>query len=264
MAKRFDGQVVWITGASSGIGNAVAAQLVEEGAYVIVSARRKPQLDEIAARAPAGRVLALPLDVSDEAACEAAVGEALAWRGRVDMLVLNAGITQRGEALKTPMATVREVMEVNYFGAVALARAVVPHMVEQGSGRVVVVTSVTGYVSTPMRSGYAASKHALHGWFDALRAELHGSGVSVTLVVPGYVNTDIAVHARLADGGTLGHQDQDHTTGISPERCAAELIAGAHERRDEVLVGGPEIYAVYLKRFLPWVVARIVHRFQPK
>lgn len=264
MAERFEGQVVWITGASSGIGLAVADRFIAEGAYVIVSARRKAQLEAIAERAPAGRVKVLALDVSDEAACEAAVDEAIAWRGAVDALVLNAGITQRGGALETPMRTVREVMEVNYFGAVALARAVVPHMVERRQGRVVVVTSVTGYVATPMRSGYAASKHALHGWFDALRAELHGKGVSVTLVVPGYVNTEIAVHARLADGSTLGRQDQDHTTGIPPERCAAELVDGAYERRDEVLVGGKEVWAVYLKRFMPWVVARIIHRFEPK
>jgi short-subunit dehydrogenase len=263
MKRRFEGQVVWITGASDGIGAACAARFVEEGAHVVISARRREKLEQVAARIGVSKVSVAPLDVSDEAACERVAAEVIEAHGRVDVLVLNAGIGQRGEALATPLEQVREVMAVNFYGAIALARAVVPQMVARGGGRVVAVTSIAGQVATPLRAAYAASKHAMHGWFDALRAELHGTGVSVTLVMPGYVRTDIAVHAKLADGSRQGRRDKEHEAGIAPEVCAEALADATWARRDQLIVGGPEIYAVYLKRLVPWVVARLIHRFAP-
>ena len=263
MTDSWRGKVVWVTGASSGIGRATAEQLLDAGALVVLSARRRQELEAVAARAPE-RALVLPLDVRDAAALAQACADAEAWQGRIDALVLNAGVSQRAPALETSDATVRDIMDINFFAPVAMTRAVAPGMVARGAGRVVVVTSVVGYVATPLRSTYAASKHALHGYFDALRAELAGSGVTVTLVVPGYINTEIALGARTADGGQLGHKEQVHQSGLDASVCARRMLDAAARGRREAIIGGKETWSIYLQRFTPGLVAKLAPRAIPK
>lgn len=262
--SRFENQVVWVTGASSGIGRATAEAFAKEGAFVILSARRRESLQELANTIGADRALVLPVDLTDADARNAAVQEALAWKQGVQVLVNNAGVSQRAMALDTTEEAARAIMDVNFFAPIELARAVVPSMIQAGGGQLVVVSSVTGHVGTPMRSTYAASKHALQGYFDSLRAELHDTGVSVTLIAPGYIATEITRAAITADGSPLGEMQQDTAAGMDPAKCAAAIVDATSARKREALVGGKEIVAVYLKRFLPGLTAKIVRNAIPK
>lgn len=261
---RFQDQVVWVTGASSGIGRATATAFAGEGAFVIISARRAASLEELAATLGANRCLVLPVDVVDADARNEAVRIALAWKGKVDVLVNNAGVSQRSRALDTTEAAARAIMDVNFFAPVELSRAVLPSMIARQSGQIVVVSSVTGHVATPMRSTYAASKHAVQGYFDALRAELHDTGVDVTIIAPGFIATDITKSAVTADGSPLGKMEEDTAGGMPPDRCAAELVDATAKRKREALIGGKEIYAVHLKRLAPGLVAKLIRRAVPK
>lgn len=262
--KRFKNKVVWITGASSGIGRETAKAFAHEGAYVIVSARRTAALQELADEIGADRTLVLPVDLTDADARQQAVKDAIAWRGHLDVLLNNAGVTQRSAALDTSEAAARKIMDVNFFAPIELTRAVLPHMIQRKRGVVSVVSSVTGYVATPMRSTYAASKHAIQGYFNALEAELHDTGVDVTLILPGFIATEITQAAVTADGSPLGAQQEDTAGGMPPEKCAPVIVDAVAKKKREQLVGGAEIYSVYLKRFLPRLTAHIVRRAVPK
>lgn len=257
------GRVVWVTGASSGIGEALAITLVDRGARVIVSARRRDRLEALRARAARpDAVHVLPLDVADTEAAPAAVQSAIAAFGAVDVMVHNAGISQRSRAADTGLDVDRRVMEVNYFGPVALTKALLPHLLsrrpEQGRAQIAVVSSVVGYVGTPERSAYAASKHALHGFFDSLRAEVHDAGVRVTLVCPGFVATDITVSALRGDGSQHGVRAEKNAGGLTPDACARAIVRAIEQEREEVYVGGREIAGIYLRRFAPSVLSRVV------
>jgi short-subunit dehydrogenase len=256
----FAGKTVWITGASSGIGAALAVELASRGAHLILSARRIDRLDQVRLKcAHPERHRVVPLDLSDPSRLAAAARTVLE-KGPVDILVHNAGISQRSLALDTDLRLLRQLLEVNTLGTLALNGAVVPSMVENGAGQVVVITSVLGKVGIPMRSAYAASKHALHGYFECLRAEVHRSGVSVTLVCPGFVSTEISLHALTADGRPHGKQSQEQLEGMSPELCARDIARAITRRRPEVLVGGTETWVVPLFRWFPSIFRRLMRR----
>ena len=259
-------QAVWVTGASSGIGEAVARELGRRGARLVLSARRRERLEalqrEIAAAGghAADRHRVLPLDLTDTAAIPAAVEAALAHAGRIDVMVHNAGISQRSLVADTVLEVDRRLLEVNFFGTVALTKALLPSMLAGGGGRFVVVTSLVGKIGTPLRSSYAASKHALHGFFDSLRAELWDRGIRVTLVCPGFIKTELPLVALTGDGSPQGRMDRAQRQGYPVERCAAEIARAIERDREEVLIGGKEKYAVHLKRFLPALFSRIIRK----
>ena len=257
----FEGKTVWVTGASSGIGEALAYALATQGARLILSARREEKLRAVqAACAHPNRHLILPLDLSDPASIATAVPQALAHGGSIDVLINNGGISQRAQAVDTNLAVDRRIMEVNYFGTIALTKAVLPSMLERGAGHIVVVSSLVGKFGTPKRSAYAASKHALHGFFDALRAEIYDAGLRVTLICPGYVRTDISRNALTADGTPYATLDAGQQHGLPPERCAAKILRAIEREKDEVFFGGKEIAAVYIKRFWPGLLNRILRK----
>lgn len=260
---KFADQVVWITGASSGIGEACARAFAAEGAKLVLSSRRPDELERVrrSCRDPE-RHLTLPLDLTRTAEFPALVASVLDRTGRVDVLVNNGGISQRARAMDADEAVERLIMEVDYFGPVALTKAVLPSMLARRSGHVVVVSSVMGYLGTPGRSSYAAAKHALHGYFDSLRAEVWREGIKVTLVCPGYVRTAISTHALGPRGEQHGRTDGTHVSGIPPELCARALVRGVARGAREVHVGGWEVAGIYLQRFLPWLLARIVRRMK--
>ena len=206
----------------------------------------------------------LPLDVADEAALGAAADRVLERFGRVDILVNNAGIAHRAMVADTDMAVYRRLMEVNFFGAVALTKRVLPSMVDRRSGHIVAVTSVAGKYSTPYRSGYNAAKAAMHGFFDSLRAELHPDGIAVTLIVPGAIKTDISINALRGDGSAYGKMNRFLENGMSPARCAGLILDAVARRKEEVMIAsGDARRFVYLKRFLPGLTARLVRRKAP-
>lgn len=254
-------RVVWITGASSGIGAALAHRFAADGAALIVSARSHDKLvalqQSIQADHPVA-VLVLPLDITDEAAIGVAADVARAWRGGVDVLVNNAGISQRAQVLDTALGTARRVMDVNFFGAVALTAAVAPAMVQRGRGHIVNITSVAAYVAAPRRGFYSASKHALRAWSNTLRAELGGTGVHVTMVCPGYVQTGISHHALSGDGTPTGQPDPQIAAGLSPDTVAAQTLAAIRAKKREITPGRVEISAIYLERFTPGLVAWVL------
>lgn len=265
--RRFEGKVVWVTGASSGIGEALALQLAAEGARLVISARRRELLEALRGRCPRpDDVAILPLDIARTDTAKDNVEKALAAFGKVDVMVHNAGIGQRSLISETSLEEDRRIMEVNYFGVIALTKALLPEMKARGGGHFVVVSSVTGYVGTPFRSGYAASKHALHGFFESLRAEGHREGIAVTMVCPGFVDTDIAIKAiERAGGGEVeksATRAKANAHGITAEQCARTMVDGIARHKREVYVGGKEIAGIYARRYAPGLLAMALRRIE--
>ncbi|GAB2600851.1 SDR family oxidoreductase [Spirosoma areae] len=257
----FSNAVIWITGASSGIGEAVALELSEhKNVKLVLSARREAELQRVAAQTklPASDVLVLPMDMTDIDRLPAHVETVYKQFGRLDYVFQNAGITQRSSVLDTDFSVYRRIMDVNFFGVVALTKAVLPFMLAQGSGHFVVTSSVAGKLATKQRSGYSASKHALHGFFDALRAETYNAGLRVTLVCPGYIRTDISLNALAHNGQVHGRMDENQDKGMAPNNFAKRLLRAVLQEKEEVYIGGPETYGIYLKRFLPGLLSRIL------
>jgi dehydrogenase/reductase SDR family protein 7B len=259
---KFSGQVVWITGASSGIGKAAAYQFAREGARLILSSRRPEELERVrlACERPDDHIVA-PLDLARSETFPGVVADALARCGHIDVLLNNGGVSQRALAMDATLDIERSLMEVDYFGPVALTKAVLPAMRARRSGRIVVVSSVMGYVGTPGRSTYAAAKHALHGYFDSLRAEVYREGIGVTIVCPGYVKTAVSDNALGPRGEKHGKTDSTHQTGISAEKCAAVMVKAIAHGREEIYIGR-ENYVIYIKRFFPWLYSRILRRMK--
>jgi short-subunit dehydrogenase len=252
---RFKDQIVWITGASSGIGEALAVAWSREGATLVLSARNAAELERVRnACVDPQKHRVLPLDLTDTNAIHAAAKDV----SRVDVLVHSGGVSQRSFAAQTDLATDRAIMDLNYFGTIALTKAVLPSMLARRSGQIVPITSVIGYVGIPTRSAYAASKHALHGFFEALRAETAKDGIAITIVVPGYVRTKVSENALRGDGTPHGKTDETHAKAMLPEVAAPRIIDAVARRKAEVRVGGIEIWAVSLRRFLPGLTRRIL------
>ncbi len=253
--------VVWITGASSGIGEALAVECSGLGASVILSARNEAALQRVRQRcAHPDRCRVVPMDMTRVDEIPGIAGRALAEAGRVDLLVLNAGVSQRARALDTSIAVDESILRTNFLGPVALTKAVLPSMVARKSGTLVVVSSLVGKFGTPLRSSYAASKHALHGFFDSLRAEVWRDGVQVTIVCPGFVKTDISRNALTGTGGRHGIMDEGTAAGMTPEELSRRMLHAVEAGREEVLIGGREMRAVYLKRFAPGLFSRFIRK----
>ena len=250
----FAGKVIWITGASGGIGAALARRLAHEGALLALSARRPGELAAVAASlAPGTRALILPGDVTDIGAIPATLAKIEAELGPVDVLIANAGISQRSLIADTSLDVYRKLMEVDFFAPVAQTQAVLPSMIARGAGYVVVTSSVAARYSTPLRSGYCAAKAALHGFFDSLRAENAKDGIAVSLIVAGPIQTDISVNAVTATlDRTYGIMDEMQATGIPVDAAARTIVAGMHVAEPEIVVAeGPSFQALELARSDP-------------
>lgn len=255
----FDGQVAWVTGASSGIGAALARELAARGATLVLSSRREEALEAVRRTCVrADEHFVLPLDLADPASLEYAAERVLERFAGVDLMVHNGGVSQRALARDTELAVDRRLIEVDYLGAVALTKALLPSMRQRGGGRFVVVSSLVGKVGTPLRSGYAAAKHALHGFFASLAAEEHDAGIRVTMVCPGFVRTEVSLHALTGDGGEQGTMDDAQANGMAPEVCARRIADAVAAGKREVLVAGKERFAVHLHRFFPGLFARLI------
>lgn len=264
--KKFENKVVWITGASSGIGEATAYQFAQEGAKLILSARREEELLRVKKNTnlPPNQVFILPIDIEKMEQIPAKAKQAIEHFGKIDVLFNNAGISQRGSVLETDMVVYQKIMNLNFFGVIALTKAVLPFMQAQKSGNIAVTSSVSGKLATPMRSGYCASKHALHGFFDALRSEVYQDNVNITLICPGYIHTNISYNAVAADGSKFGKMDENQANGMSPEECAKGIVKAIYANKQEVYMGGKEVFGVYLKRFFPRLLSKLLRGQMPK
>jgi short-subunit dehydrogenase len=239
---------LWITGASSGIGEALARAASAAGAHIILSGRRADALHALATTLPTPN-LVLPFEATDFPRLPALVTQAWDWRGGVDLLVNNAGVSQRSLAIDTTMDVYRRLMEVDFFAPVALTQLIVPHMVARKSGHIAVISSVAGKVGSPLRSGYSAAKHALMGYYDSLRAEIEQAyGIGVTTILPGSVRTQVATNALLGDGAPRGVSDDNIDNGLDPDDVAAQIMQALQAGTRELIIAqGAEAMATPLR-----------------
>ncbi len=252
---------VWITGASSGIGEALAIGLAAAGARLILSARRESRLEGVRDRCRSLGVSAtsLPLDLEDTASLPEVARRAGELDGPIDILINNAGIGQSSLALETDLTVSERIMRINYLGTVALSKAVLPAMIARREGQLVVVTSLLGKFGVKRRSSYSASKHALHGYFDSLRCELLNTNVNVTLVCPGWVDTELEARALQGDGSLRGPTETGKD-GLTPMAFAGPALKAIRQGKPEVYIGGPEVRGVWAKRFAPALLNRVLAR----
>lgn len=237
----YAGKVAWITGASSGIGAALARELAARGTHVVLSGRDEARLAEVAA--DCGETLILPFDVRDEAALAEATAKAIAWKGRVDVAFANAGVSQRSRALKTDMQVYRDIIAVDLTAQIAFTQGLIAHMVERGSGALGFISSIAGKVGVPMRTAYCAAKFGLAGYADALRGELSQTGVTVHTIYPGSVATNVSRNALTAEGTRRGKSDPAIDNGIPAEVAAREMLDAIAAGTREIIVaeGGEKV-----------------------
>jgi short-subunit dehydrogenase len=257
----FKNKRIWITGASSGIGEALALAFAARGANLVLSARNEAELQRVAAaalEAGAGKVLVQPLDLARHDTLSDITKTVLQQTGKIDILINNGGVSQRALALETDLETDKKLMNINYFGTIALTKAVLPGMLTHQLGHIVTITSLTGKFGSPYRSSYAAAKHALHGFFDSLRAELAQTPIKITLVCPGFIRTNVSINALTGTGTPLGTMDEATGKGMRPERLAQKILYAIEKNREEVYFGGKEVFAIYLKRFFPGYFSRML------
>ncbi|MGP0059929.1 MAG: SDR family NAD(P)-dependent oxidoreductase [Beijerinckiaceae bacterium] len=244
----FQGKIAWVTGASSGIGEALAKGLAARGAAVILSGRRVGELQRVAGEI-GGQTLILPFEATDYAALPHIVRDAQAWLGGIDLLINTAGVSQRSLALDTDFSVYRHLMEVDFFAPLHLTQLVLPRMVERRSGQIAIISSVAGKAGVPLRTGYCAAKHACVGYFDALRSEVEAAyGIHVSVILPGSVKTAVAINAVRGDGSTFGRTDANIEGGMPADRAAGRILDGlAANQREIVVAEGRELGVVELR-----------------
>lgn len=257
---------VWITGASSGIGAACACRYAAEGARLVLTSSSAERLDEVAGKCRASGaedVIVLPYDLTCLNDIDSLVKKAWGAFGGIDIVMLNAGISQRTNIEDTSMEMIRKIMEINYFAPVAIAKALLHKMIGRGGGRIAVTTSIAGRFGFPLRCGYSSSKFALYGFFETLQAEYHKDGIKVTLVCPGRVSTNISRYALDKGGKPHGIMDPGLASGMSAESAAEIIVDAVRKGRREVLVGRHELLMVYIKRFFPGLCALLSRKINP-
>ena len=249
----FENKTIWITGASSGIGEACAYLFAREKAHLILTGTREEKLVEVQRRClkEGGRCEVLPYDLSDLDGIPSLVEKALHFFGCIDVVFNNAGISQRAKAGDTLFDVDRKIMDINYFAPVRITKLLLPVMIENGGGVLVTTTSISGRFGFPLRSAYAASKHALYGFFESLQAEYYKENIRSVIICPGRVKTNISFYALEKDGKQHGKMDAGQAGGLSSEKAAKKIVKAIRKRKPEVLVGGKELLMVYFKRFVP-------------
>lgn len=255
-------KVIWVTGASSGIGKALAIALSTKNVKLVLSSRNIEALESVKnlCKEPKN-VHIIPLDLEDYNSLKEKANLAINAFGHVDILVNNGGVSQRSLAHETQIAVDKRIMDINYIGTVALTKAILPHFIANKKGHFVVTTSIVGKIGTPLRSSYAASKHALHGFFDSLRAENHKNNIVVSLICPGFIKTNVSKNALTGNGTALGKMDVATGKGMSAERCATLIIKAIEKQKAEVYIAGAkEKMGVYVKRFFPKLFAVLIRK----
>ncbi|MEZ4992728.1 MAG: SDR family oxidoreductase [Saprospiraceae bacterium] len=261
----FKNKVVWITGASSGIGEHLAYTFAAEGAKLVISSRNKKELERVKQNCKEEtEIMILPMDVADFDSIPAKAQTVLDHFGFINILINSAGISQRSLIQETDFSVDKKIIEVNYLGTVAVTKAVLPAMIRQQFGHIVVISSVMGKLGVPWRSAYAASKHALHGYFDALRGELEAADIPIhiTILIPGYVQSNATINALKGDGSKNNTVSEANRNGMDPEVFAKKALAAISAGKREVAIGGKEVFSIYVKRFFPAIVARSLKKIR--
>lgn len=256
----FKDKCIWITGASSGIGREMAIQLSQQSNHLILSARNTEALKAVKESCQHQNIDILPLDLADHDALSTICSSNQRLIQSVDILINNGGVSQRSSSWETDIAVYKKIMDVNFMGSVILTKAVLPTFRTKNSGHIVAMSSVAGKFGVPLRSGYSASKFALHGYYDAMRAELSSSNIDITLVCPGFVNTDISKNALKGDGSQHGKLDQAQEEGLTVEEMVKKTLVKIAQRTDEFVIGGfyKAHLATWLSRITPKIFKRII------
>jgi dehydrogenase/reductase SDR family member 7B len=261
----FKNKTVWITGASSGIGKAVALELSKENTTLVLSDIDEKGLAEVAEICTKNNcaTLIVPMDLGNEISVESAAKQVFNKNMKIDCLYQFAGISQRSLVIETPLFVDRKIFEINFFGAVALTKAVLPEMIKNGGGQIAVTSSMVGKFGFPYRSSYSATKHALQGFFESLRAENVKNNIQVSILIPGRVKTNISVNAITKDGKSHGKMDEGQDKGITAEKAAKIICRGLKKNKKEILVGGNELLMVHIRRFIPGLYYYMSSRIKP-
>lgn len=262
--KLFDGKIVWITGGTSGIGEALVKTFALRGAIVIASSNDPEGLERVKHECTgrSGKVHCVPFDLTDTSGIGSIVNQQMNIFGRIDYLVNIGGISQRARIEETPLWLDRKIFEINYFGTIALTKAVLPHMIRQKSGHILATSSISGRFGFPLRSAYSASKHALHGFFETLYLENKINNIRSSVIIPGRVRTAISMHALNSEGKEHGKLDDGQAKGITAEKAAETIIRGIKRNKREILVGGGELMMLHIRRYLPWLFFRIADKIE--
>lgn len=257
----YKNKTVWITGASSGIGEALAKAFYGEGANLILSSRRAETLEKVKTELgkEQERVKVLTIDLADSKSFQSKTKEALRLFGQIDVLINNGGISQRSVFEETDVETIRQLMEVNFFGSIGLTKEILPQMISRKSGHIIVTSSVAGKIGTKFRTGYAASKHAVQGFFDSLRQELYEHHIDVTLLCPGPIKTDITKNALTGDGSSFGKMGDLHETAMDADEMVQKVWSRLKARKEEIIISSSkERLALLVKRISPGLLNRIL------
>ncbi len=264
MTKYFDNKVIWITGASSGIGESIAKWLIQNTtAKLVLSARNENKLNELSKLTSNDRVLVLPFDLSTDFNAQQLASMLIEKFGRIDILINNGGASQRIAALDTHEKIERQLFEINYFSYVKLSKAVLPYMIQNHYGHIVVLSSIAGKFGFYLRSTYSAAKHALHGYFESLRLEYEKNGIYVTIVCPGKIKTNISVNAITKDGHTHNQMDPSHQNAMSADKASVKILKGISKQKEEIYVGGKELLMVYFRRYCPFLFHWLIRKQSP-
>jgi len=262
--KEFYNKIVWVTGASSGIGEALVYAFVKSGAVVIASSNDPSGLERVrsACGESSSNVFCVPFDLSDTSGIEKIVEDQIKKHNRIDFLLNLGGISQRARIDETPLWLDRKIFEINYFGTITLTKAVRPFMIKQKSGHVLATSSISGRFGFPLRSAYSASKQALHGFFETLYLENKISNIRSSVIIPGRVRTAISIHALDSEGKEHGKLDDGQAKGLTPERAAEIIIKGILKNKREILVGKGELMMLHIRRYAPWLFFRIADKIK--
>lgn len=254
-------KTIWITGASSGIGAELSRQYAKSGNRLILSSRRLKELETVKQTCSnQEHIKILPLDLKDFKSMDDSVEKAIALFGSIDLLINNGGVSQRSLIADTNFEVYKELIDVNYLGTVALTKALLPFFIKQGSGHFAVVTSVMGKFGSPFRSGYCGAKHALHGFFDVLRMEHQKDNIAVTMICPGFVQTNVTINALTGNGEKLNHDDPGTKNGLEVSYFCKKMIRAISANKWEVSFGKKEKLGVFVKRFSQKLLHSIVLR----
>ena len=261
-----ENKVVWITGASSGLGKALARECALQGAQVILTARRYDELEAVRVGLfKPEQHLCVAADITDESQVRHAYAEVLAQKGRIDWLINNAGLSQRALIQDTTMQTERAIMEIDYFSQVFLTKTVLPTFLQQKSGRIAYVSSVAGLLGTQYRASYSAAKAAIHMWANSLRAEVAEQGVGVSVIFPGFVKTNVSLNALNGEGKPQGHQDEAIENGLEPDVFAQIVVRALINDEEYIVVGGAkEKLGVLVSRLSPSLLYKMIRKTKVK
>ncbi|TCM69776.1 short-subunit dehydrogenase [Acinetobacter calcoaceticus] len=259
-------KVVWITGASSGLGKALAEECAQRGARVILTARRLDVLEAVRDSLPnPEKHLAISMDITDESQVRAAYAQVLERVERIDWLINNAGLSQRALIADTTMQTERTLMEVDYFSQIFLTKTVLPTFIAQQSGRIAFVSSVAGLLGTQYRASYSAAKAAIHMWANSLRAEVAEQGVGVSVIFPGFVQTNVSFNALDGAGKPQGHQDEAIANGLAAEDFAQQVVKSLLGNQEYIVVAGQkEKLGVMVSRLSPKLLYKMIRKIKVK